>query len=143
MVKMMLPRLRFTRRGRAGNSAPNAKASSGGQRPSASGAGFAALVRRIRRRQAGWNRAARQAINRLDGGGYGFGIRLGPPKTPRQPLKEIFNLRARHGLIFTSILILRLIFVRIGFGNIRIVFAHANLIVRFDTNDAIVGEFAG
>jgi hypothetical protein len=141
MMKVMLPRLRFTRRGLAGNSAPNAKASSGGQRASASGAGFASLARRIRRRGARGNRAARQAIDRLDRGGYGLGIRLGPAKTPGQPLKKIFNLRARHRLIIGPT------FIRIWFGNIWIVFAHANLIVRlgycrFDTNDAIVGEFA-
>jgi hypothetical protein len=123
MVKVMLPRRRFPGGSLARNSAPNAKASARRQRASAGGARLAALVHRIRRHSARGDRAARQAVNCLHGRGYGLGVRLGPAKTSGQALKKISDLGARHRLI----LILRLVFLWLG--NIRILFAHANLIV--------------
>jgi len=69
-------------------------------------------------------------VDRFYGRGYGFGIRLRPAKTAREPVKKIFDLLAGDRLVLLLILG--------GIGRIRIVFGHGNLIVIV----AIVGEFA-
>jgi hypothetical protein len=122
--------------GFVGDSAPDTKASTGGQRTSAGGADVGRVILGTGHRDGLRGGAARHALNGLDRSGHGLIVRLGPAKVGGETLKKICDLLAFDRLLVVLAGLPRRTIILLGAGRVRIVFGHGILIAD------IVGEFA-